>query len=130
MHNVEDVEPEAVVFADVAIETTFAQLIENKSILVADKADIFGVHLQELLLLAHLRKGIDDDTEQNVKQYDLDEDVETRIMRQLYEVLSALLPVVNLLSVISNASSESQPLVNDREEALEHRLAHVLADPV
>ena len=65
--DVEDVEPQVMVFADVSIEATLAKFVKDETILVADETDVLRVHLNELFLLTHLREGIDNDTEEDVE---------------------------------------------------------------
>ena len=72
MDDVEDIAPEVVVLADVPIEAPLAQLVEDEPVLVADEADVFRVHLQVLLLFSHLCEGVNDDTEEDVEQDDVD----------------------------------------------------------
>ena len=63
VHNVEDVVPQIVILRHMPVKATFTELVKDEPVLVADKTDILSVHLQELLLLSHLGKGVNDDTE-------------------------------------------------------------------
>ena len=118
------------VFGDVPIKTALAELVKDVSPLVADEADVLSVHLQVLFRLSHFRKRINDDTEENVEQDDFHEYMETCVVSELNVIFDRLVAIVDRFSVIADASSKSQSLVNDGEVALEHRLAHVFSDPV
>ena len=66
MHDVVDVLPQVVVFANVAGKASLRLLVEDESIQTADEADVLLVSVHEVLLFSQLRKSVDDDTKKNV----------------------------------------------------------------
>ena len=118
------------VFANVSVEAALGTFIENKPILVANEADVFCVHLKVLFLLAHFRKGINNDTEQNVQKNDFDKNLKAEVVRKLYEVLGLFFVIVDHLSVVADTSAEKEALVEECHVTLKHGLAHVFTDPV
>ena len=82
------------VFRDVGLEA-ISFFIEGESVKVADEALVFHIVFDEFLLFAQLGKGIDNNTEQNVKQDNLNQDVERCIVEKFDEILVHLVRIVD-----------------------------------
>jgi hypothetical protein len=71
VHDVVDIVPEVVIFADMSREATLRLLVKCKSLKVANVALIVLIGVHEVLLLSKLSKSINDNTEQNVVEDNL-----------------------------------------------------------
>jgi hypothetical protein len=71
MHYVVDVHPEVVIIINMLIEATKLCLLKLLSSFVANVTEVSLIKLFLLFGLSHLGKSINNDTEQNVKQYNL-----------------------------------------------------------
>ena len=129
MNDVVHIVPEVVVVLDVLVKATFRLLVEVFSSDVANVTERLLVLYYFFLLVPQLREGVNDDTRQNVQHDDVHDDVEACVVEQLDEVVLRVLVVLRF-GVVADSSTEGQALVNDRHVAEEHRLSHVLSDPV
>lgn len=128
MHDIVDVEPQVVILGDVTGETTLGVLVEGKAIKTADEANVCHVLVAGLLLVTKLGKGVDNNTEQDVHDDDLNDDEEAQVGRKLYPVELEVFTVVNLLSNITDTTSLQHSVTRHTHKALQHCAACVFPD--
>lgn len=113
------------IFCDVPSEAALWTFIKSESIEAADEANVCHVLVAELLLVTQLRKGVDDDTEQDVHDDDFYNNEEANIWRKLDPVELHVLSVVNLLSDIANTTTFKHAVACHAHKALKHCAASV-----
>jgi hypothetical protein len=96
VHDVVDVEPQVVIFADVAHETALCVFIKCKSFVVANETHVGFVLLHELFALTQLSECVDDNTSQNVCHCNLYNDEERNVDSPLNPIFLQILIVVKL----------------------------------
>lgn len=120
MHNVEDILPQVVVLFNVFREAAFDCPIKNQVLEIANVAPVMRIEIILTLLVTQLGERIDDNTENDIQTYDIDNDLEARIVRQLEQVLLRLIVEVHRFGNVADAATVSEALVELCDKALEH----------
>lgn len=133
MNDVEYVLPKVVIALDVLVETslsTFAVVIENEFLDVADVADVLHVIVVSANGVSQTSKGVNNNTKDNVQTGNVDNNLETCIMYQLHQVLFFVIFVMNNCGNISDSTTHSHSFVEHSHVALEHVGAVVLSNDI
>jgi len=133
MNDVEYVLPKVVIALDVLVETslsTFAVIIENEFLDVADVADVLHVIVVSTNGVSQTSKGVNNNTKDNVQTGNVDNNLETCIMYQLHQVLFFVIFVMNNCGNISDSTTHSHSFVEHSHVALEHVGAVVLSNDI
>lgn len=105
VHDIVDVEPQVVVFADVTHETALCVFIKSESFVVANETHVGFVFLHELFDFTQLSKCVDDNSSQNVCHCNLYNDEEWNVDSPLDPIFLQVLSVVKLQSYITDTST-------------------------
>jgi hypothetical protein len=133
MDDVEHVLPEVVIVLNVLVETalaTFAVVVEDKFLDVADIADVLHVIVISTNGVSQRGEGVNNNTENNVQARDIDNNLETSIMHKLDQVLLLIVFVMDNRSNITNTTTHPHSFVQHGDIALEHVRAIVLSDNI
>ena len=130
MHDVEDVLPKIVIVSNVFVETSRAVVIEDEFFDVANVAHVLHVIVVCTNSVSQRGKGVNNNTEDNVKTCDVDNNLETSIMNKLDQVLFLFIFVMDNSRDISDTTTHSHSFVKHGDVALEHVRAIVLPDDI
>jgi hypothetical protein len=114
----------------VFVETIRAVVIEDEFFDVANVAHVPHVIVVCTNGVSQRGKGVNNDTEDNVKTCDVDNNLETGIMNKLDQVLFLVIFVMDNSRDISDTTTHSHSFVKHGDVALEHVRAIVLSDDI